>query len=56
MVTEAKIPPFKERLPNDGMRFNFHEGHTKAWDSTARLVGVFAGTKSGKTVFIPHWI
>lgn len=38
------------------LRYNLHEGQTKAWDSTARFTWVLAGTQSGKTSFGPLWL
>lgn len=39
-----------------GVRLNFHAAQWKAWDSTARIVLVLAGTQGGKTSFGPHWL
>ncbi len=38
------------------LRYNLHEGQTKAWESDARFTWVLAGTQSGKTSFGPLWL
>lgn len=38
------------------MRWNFHAGQWRAWQSSARFVLVLAGTQGGKTVFGPPWL
>lgn len=38
------------------LRLNMHWGQTKAWDSTARIVAVIAGSQSGKTSWAPWWL
>lgn len=48
----------KELVEVDGdtLRFNFHDGQYRAWESRARFVAVVAGTQSGKTSFMPIWL
>lgn len=55
-------------MPNDFITFtpigggkhraevHLHKGQQQAMASTRRIVGVIAGTQSGKTVFGPHWL
>jgi hypothetical protein len=47
-----------ELIEFDGktMKFNFHQGQIKAWDSLKRFVCVFSGTQGGKTTFGPPWL
>ncbi len=58
MVTEvkAKVKPFREIVGNNRLVLNFHEGQTRAWNSKARFPTILAGTQSGKTCFLPHWL
>jgi hypothetical protein len=39
-----------------GLRYNFHEGQRRAWDSAKRFLLVLAGTQSGKTSWGPTWL
>lgn len=44
-------------LTTDGkLRFHFHPGQWRAWESSKRLVSVLAGTQGGKTAFGPVWL
>lgn len=44
-------------VTQDGrLRLHFHKGQWQAWNSRRRIVGVIAGTQSGKTTFGPHWL
>lgn len=47
-------PPMTE-LYHDGKLYP-HPGQWAAWKSEARFVAVLAGTQSGKTSFLPHWL
>jgi hypothetical protein len=38
------------------LRYNFHPGQVKAWDSRKRIVAIIAGGRSGKTSFAPMWL
>lgn len=38
------------------LKLSLHPGQTKAWDSQARFVFIFAGTQGGKTSFLPWWL
>lgn len=40
----------------DRLRYNFHPGQERAWDSDRRFVLVLAGTQAGKTCFGPPWL
>ena len=48
--------PYYEITPERKLRYNFHRGQWRAWQSTARFVLLLAGTQSGKTVFGPTWL
>lgn len=55
------MPPglIEERTKPDGrrgLRYNFHAGQVRAWNSPKRFVLVLAGTQGGKTVFGPLWL
>lgn len=44
-------------ITRDGtLKLHLHAGQWQAWNSTRRIVGVIAGTQSGKTSFGPHWL
>ncbi len=45
-----------EQTPAGKLRFNFHRGQWKAWNSEQRVVLVLAGTQGGKTSFGPVWL
>lgn len=51
----ATPPPLTE-IVDGTLRWNFHAGQMRAFDSTARFIGVVAGTQSGKTSFMPIWL
>lgn len=38
------------------MILHFHPGQLRAWDSTAQITAIIAGSQSGKTVFGPAWL
>lgn len=38
------------------LRFSFHPGQMRAWESSKRIVAIIAGTQSGKSVFGPIWL
>src|SRR5690606_8383765 len=38
------------------LRFHFHAGQWRAWESERRFVCVLAGTQGGKTEFGPTWL
>jgi len=38
------------------LRFHFHEGQLRAWDSEARFTFILAGTQGGKTSYGPIWL
>jgi hypothetical protein len=42
-----------EITPENKLRFNFHPGQWRAWQSLKRFILVLAGTQSGKTSFGP---
>lgn len=44
-------------ITEDGrLRMHFHCGQWQAWESTARFIGIIAGTQSGKTSYGPLWL
>jgi hypothetical protein len=45
-----------EVTPEKKLRFNFHPGQYRAWQSPKRFVLVLAGTQGGKTSFGPAWL
>jgi len=45
-----------EQTADGRLRMNFHTGQWRAWQSTARIVAVLAGTQGGKTCFGPPWL
>jgi hypothetical protein len=45
-----------ERTTDGRLRFHFHRGQWRAWESAKRFVLVLAGTQGGKTVFGPPWL
>lgn len=58
--TEEKPPPaptgpsdLYELTPDHRLRFKFHPGQMRAWDSKRRFVVVLAGTQGGKTSYGP---
>lgn len=44
------------RVEDGKLKYTLHEGQAKAWQSTKRFIGVFAGTQAGKTEFGPLWL
>jgi hypothetical protein len=42
--------------PDGTLRLHFHRGQWRAWQSTANVVAIVAGTQSGKTSFAPLWL
>ena len=56
MVTQTKIPPFREILKNGTMKLHLHPGQVKVWDSVARIIAMICGSQGGKTVLGPHWL
>ncbi len=57
-ITPAVRKQHKELIEVEGdtLRFNFHFGQWRAWESRARDVAVVAGNQSGKTSFGPIWL
>lgn len=53
---ENKVRPYREVLPDGGIRHNMHWGQIKAWNSTAREILMLSGTQSGKTSFSVDWM
>ena len=47
---------FVNRNGRRGIKYNFHEGQKKAWDSERRFVFILAGCQSGKTICGPPWV
>ncbi len=53
------VLPLIEQVEQDGkrgLRYNFHPGQRRAWDSTARVVAVIAGARGGKTSWGGCWL
>jgi hypothetical protein len=53
------LPPLVETVERGGragLRYNFHPGQLRAWQSRRRTVAVLAGTQGGKTSFGPLWL
>jgi len=50
------VQNYYEITPARKVRYNFHPGQWRAWNSDARFVAILAGTQSGKTVFGPTWL
>lgn len=45
-----------ERTADGTLRFHFHAGQWRAWESTKRIVAVLSGTQGGKTAMGPPWL
>jgi hypothetical protein len=56
VYTQTVKPRLREYLPDGGLKLNFHEGQSRAWNSKARFIAIIAGSQSGKTSFAPHWL
>lgn len=60
MSEAAKIPPLVEQRLNaegePGIRYNFHSGQKRAWDSKKPIVAIISGVRGGKTSFGPLWL
>lgn len=52
----AMLPSYYTLTPERKLRYNFHRGQWRAWNSPARFILLLAGTQSGKTVFGPTWL
>lgn len=50
------MPRFSETTPDGRLRYRFHPGQLRAWDSEKRFVLTLAGTQGGKTVLGPPWL
>jgi hypothetical protein len=50
------VQPLIERTPEGKLRYHFHLGQIRAWDSTKRIVAIIAGGRSGKSSFGPLWL
>jgi hypothetical protein len=55
-MAAVAAPPLFEPLGDGTLALNFHPGQLRAWDSERRIVGVVAGSQSGKSSFGPHWL
>ena len=55
-MTTATVRPYREVLPDGGLRLNMHYGQVAAWNSTAREILMLSGTQSGKTSFSVDWL
>jgi hypothetical protein len=57
--SRSALPLVQEIVRPDGsqgLRYNFHPGQLRAWNSTKRIPFILAGTQSGKTSFGPLWL
>ncbi len=54
-MTQTAVKPFRE-IKDGVLRLNLHRGQTRAHLSKKRKVVVLAGSQSGKTCYIPHWL
>ena len=57
--TAEKLPPLVEDVTDGarrGLRYHFHPGQLRAWDSGKRVVAVIAGARGGKTSFGACWL
>lgn len=50
------VPEFTEITPEGRLRYNFHPGQWRAWESEKRYVVILAGSQGGKTVMGPPWL
>lgn len=50
------MPDLYQILDGVTLRANMHEGQTRAWNSTARIVAMIAGSQGGKTSWGPLWL
>jgi len=50
------VVPFRELTLDGTLRFHFHPGQTRAWDSEAQTLLVLAGSQGGKTCWGPVWL
>ena len=55
-MTTSAVIPYRERLPDGGLKLNFHPGQNKAWYSPKRFIAMLAGKQSGKTCFGADWM
>jgi len=59
MVAQATAPSRSDLYsvtPDGRLQLHLHRGQLRAWQSTANVVAVVAGTQSGKTSFAPLWL
>ena len=54
-VEKAK-QPLREITKDGRLVLHLHPGQLRAWDSKKRFVFILAGSQSGKTSFLPHWL
>lgn len=52
----STLDGFYEFTGNGKLRYHFHPGQLRAWDSERLFVGIVSGTQSGKTSFGPAWL
>lgn len=57
MTAPASVPTIYNIEADSGkLSLNLHEGQSRAWQSTARIVAVISGTQGGKTSFGGWWL
>lgn len=56
MVSQVKIQPFCEELPDGSLRYNFTPPQMRAMESPAKIVALLCGAQFGKTILGPPWM
>lgn len=56
MPTATEPTGLTEVTPDGRLRFHFHAGQWRAWESDRRVIAVIAGSQSGKSTFGPPWL
>jgi hypothetical protein len=56
MTPLCELVPLADDPTKGELKFNFHPGQLRAWDSEKRFILVLAGTQGGKTSFGPVWL
>lgn len=56
MTIDAPVHDLVEVTPDGTLRYHFHRGQWKLWQSEKRFLLALAGTQGGKTSFGPPWL
>jgi hypothetical protein len=56
VVTQIKVPPFREIFPDGTMRHNMTAPQLAAMQSKTRFTWLLCGTQFGKTILLPVWL